>query len=62
MYPLWRQTALAPTVTSAQTTDQTVNRANLEHQVDQVREMIRGGGVVTTGTDSPSTISPSAPT
>lgn len=53
MYPLWRQTALATTVTSAQTTDQTVNRANLEHQVDQVREMIRGGGVVTTGTDSP---------
>lgn len=43
----------ATTVTSAQTTDQTVNRANLEHQVDQVREMIRGGGVVTTGTDSP---------
>jgi len=53
MYPLWRQTALATTVTSAQTTDQTVNRANLEHQVDQVREMIHGGGVVTTGTDSP---------
>src|SRR5665647_2902369 len=39
--------------TSAQTTDQSVNRANLAHQVAQIVEMVRGGGVVTAGTDSP---------
>lgn len=53
LYPLWRQAALAASVTTAQTTDQTVNRANLANQVDQIRQMVRGGGVVTAGTDSP---------
>ena len=53
MYPLWRQAALAATVRTAQTTDQTVVRANLANQVGQVKRMVRGGGVVTTGTDSP---------
>ncbi|GAA1877416.1 amidohydrolase family protein [Lapillicoccus jejuensis] len=53
MYPLWRQKALAATVTTATTTDQTATRANLRHQVAQVLAMVRGGGLVTTGTDSP---------
>lgn len=53
LYPLWRQKALAATVTTAQTTDQTVARDNLRHQVAQVVAMVRGGGLVTTGTDSP---------
>lgn len=53
LYPLWRQAALAATVTAAQTTDQTVARANLENQVQQVRRMVRGGGLITMGTDSP---------
>lgn len=53
MYPLWRQKALAATVTSAQTTDQTVTRTNLQHQVEQVVAMVRGGGLITAGTDAP---------
>lgn len=53
LYPLWRQAALAATVTTAKTTDQTVQRANLANQVQQVKEMVRGGGLVTSGTDSP---------
>lgn len=53
LYPLWRQEALAATVTTAKTTDQTVQRANLANQVRQVKEMVRGGGLVTSGTDSP---------
>jgi hypothetical protein len=52
LYPLWRQAAVAATVNSAKTTDQTVARANLANQVAQVKAMVRGG-VVTTGTDSP---------
>ena len=40
-------------VTAAKTTDQTVARANLASQVARSRRMVRGGGVVTTGTDSP---------
>jgi len=53
MYPNWRMAKLQDSVTSAQTTDQSVNRANLAHQVAQIVEMVRGGGVVTAGTDSP---------
>ena len=53
LYPLWRQAALAATVATAKTTDQTVTRANLENQVQQVKAMVRGGGLVTAGTDSP---------
>ena len=53
LYPPWRQAALAATVTAAKTTDQTVARANIANQVAQVKAMVRGGGVVTTGTDSP---------
>ncbi|MBB2987910.1 amidohydrolase family protein [Terracoccus luteus] len=53
MYPLWRQAALAATVATAKTTDQTVTLANLQNQVEQVKAMVRGGGLVTAGTDSP---------
>ena len=53
LYPRWRMTKLKETVTAAQTTDQTATRANLANQVAQLRAMIRGGGVVTAGTDAP---------
>ncbi|MFI6597641.1 amidohydrolase family protein [Nonomuraea sp. NPDC050536] len=53
LYPNWRMAKLQASVTSAQTTDQTVIRANLANQVAQLVAMIRGGGVVTAGTDAP---------
>ncbi len=53
LYPNWRMAALQASVTSAQTTDQTVLRAALANHVAQFAAMIRGGGVVTAGTDSP---------
>ncbi|WP_248963607.1 amidohydrolase family protein [Sphaerisporangium perillae] len=53
LYPNWRMAKLQASVTAAQTTDQTVVRANLANQVAQLVAMIRGGGVVTAGTDAP---------
>ncbi|MEV4754314.1 DPP IV N-terminal domain-containing protein [Micromonospora sp. NPDC049559] len=53
LYPSWQYAALQAAVTTAQTTDQTANRQNLARQVAQVAAMIRGGGRVLTGTDSP---------
>jgi Tol biopolymer transport system component len=53
LYPSWEYATLQTAVTSAKTTDQTVNRANLAAQVAQVVAMVRGGGRVITGTDSP---------
>jgi Tol biopolymer transport system component len=53
LYPTWEYATLQAAVTSAQTTDQTVNRANLAAQVAQVVAMVRGGGRVINGTDSP---------
>lgn len=53
LYPSWEYATLQAAVTSAQTTDQTVNRANLAAQVTQVVAMVRGGGRVINGTDSP---------
>jgi hypothetical protein len=53
LYPSWEYATLQAAVTSAQTTDQTANRANLAAQVAQVVAMVRGGGRVITGTDSP---------
>jgi hypothetical protein len=38
---------------TAQTTDQTVNEANLKAQVQQIVDMLAAGGNVVTGTDSP---------
>jgi Tol biopolymer transport system component len=53
LYPAWEYATLQAAVTAAQTTDQTVNRANLAAQVAQTVAMVRGGGRVITGTDSP---------
>ncbi|WP_406108922.1 amidohydrolase family protein [Micromonospora globbae] len=53
LYPSWQYAALQAAVTAAQTTDQTANRENLARQVAQAAAMIRGGGRVLTGTDSP---------
>lgn len=51
--PSWRLAALDKTVEEAKTTDPTPKRTNLANQVAQVVAMIRGGGVVTAGTDAP---------
>ncbi|WP_345358580.1 amidohydrolase family protein [Actinoallomurus liliacearum] len=53
LYPAWEYASLQATATTARTTDQTVTRQNLARQVAQVAAMIRGGGRVITGTDSP---------
>ncbi|TDC40072.1 amidohydrolase [Micromonospora sp. 15K316] len=53
LYPSWQYAALQAAVTAARTTDQTANRENLARQVAQAAAMIRGGGRVLTGTDSP---------
>ncbi|GII24475.1 amidohydrolase family protein [Planosporangium mesophilum] len=53
LYPPWEYAALQAAVTAAQTTDQTVVRENLARQVAQVAAMVRGGGRILTGTDSP---------
>ncbi|MFE9206975.1 amidohydrolase family protein [Micromonospora sp. NPDC007230] len=53
LYPNWRMEKLQASITSAQTTDQTVTRQNLANQVAQLVAMVRGGGVVTAGTDAP---------
>ncbi|MGC9668787.1 amidohydrolase family protein [Planosporangium sp. 12N6] len=53
LYPEWEYAALRAAATAAQTTDQTVARENLARQVAQVVAMVRGGGRVLTGTDSP---------
>jgi hypothetical protein len=53
LYPPWEYAALQTAVETAKTTDQTVNRQNLARQVAQLIAMIRGGGRVITGTDSP---------
>ncbi len=53
LYPPWEYASLEAAVTTARTTDQTVNRQNLAAQVAQVLATVRGGGRVITGTDSP---------
>jgi Tol biopolymer transport system component len=53
LYPSWEYASLQAAVTTAKTTDQTVARENLARQVAQLAAMIRGGGRVITGTDSP---------
>ncbi len=58
LYPSWEWAALRAIADGARTTDQTVNRQNLARQVAHVARVLRGGGRVITGTDSP--ISPNA--
>ncbi|WP_306204542.1 amidohydrolase family protein [Actinoplanes sp. RD1] len=58
LYPAWEYATLQALVTQARTTDQTVARANLGRQVAHVARVLRGGGRVISGTDSP--IAPNA--
>lgn len=51
--PPWRMAALDESAREAQEIDQTEERANLAHQVGQLVEMVRGGGLVVAGTDAP---------
>ncbi|SEG97765.1 WD40-like Beta Propeller Repeat [Nonomuraea solani] len=56
LYPNWRMAQLRATVNTAQTADPAAVRVittNLSNQVAQLAAMIRGGGVVTAGTDAP---------
>lgn len=53
LYPSWEYVSLQASVRSAQTTDQTANETCLANQVAQLVAMVRGGGRVLTGTDSP---------
>lgn len=53
LYPSWEYATLQAAATTAKTTDQTVPRANLAAQVEQIVDMLRGGGRIVTGTDSP---------
>ena len=53
LYPTWEYESLLAASNSAQTTDQTVNEANLKAQVQQLVDMLAAGGNVVTGTDSP---------
>jgi len=53
LYPVWEYAALQAAVVTARTTDQTATREALARQVAQFVAMIRGGGQVITGTDSP---------
>jgi Tol biopolymer transport system component len=53
LYPPWEYAALQAAATAARTTDQTVVRENLARQVAQLAAMLRAGGRVATGTDSP---------
>jgi Tol biopolymer transport system component len=53
LYPSWEYESLMAAVTTAQTTDQTVNRQNLRRQVAQLVAMVQNGGTVMSGTDSP---------
>jgi Tol biopolymer transport system component/cytosine/adenosine deaminase-related metal-dependent hydrolase len=58
LYPSWEYAILQGIALTARTTDQTVNRQNLARQVAHVTRVLRGGGRVITGTDSP--IAPNA--
>lgn len=51
--PLWRLAALEKSVTAAKTEPFAPKEEHLANQIAQVLAMIRGGGVVTTGTDAP---------
>jgi Tol biopolymer transport system component len=53
LYPPWEYAVLQAAAATARTTDQTVVRENLARQVAQLAAMMRAGGRVITGTDSP---------
>lgn len=58
LYPSWEYALLSATVETARTTDQTASLANLARQVAHLIRLIRSGGRVINGTDSP--IAPNA--
>jgi Tol biopolymer transport system component len=53
LYPEWEYASLLATAKEARDSDQTANLAALARQVAQLKAMIRAGGRVITGTDSP---------
>ncbi|WP_432855929.1 amidohydrolase family protein [Amycolatopsis sp. CA-161197] len=53
LYPAWEYTSLQNSVTAAKSADQTALLDNLRRQVAQAAAILRGGGRVVTGTDSP---------
>lgn len=53
LYPSWERAKLQARTLAARNTDQTATRATLEKGVRQVKEMLRAGGRVISGTDSP---------
>lgn len=53
LYPAWEYASLRTDAKKAQSTDQTAGLANLAEQVQQITSIIRQGGRVITGTDSP---------
>ncbi|HEY0494144.1 MAG TPA: amidohydrolase family protein [Kutzneria sp.] len=53
LYPSWEYASLVASAQGAATTDQTANLTDLAKQVAQIVAMVRGGGRIVTGTDSP---------
>ncbi|GAA4535159.1 amidohydrolase family protein [Amycolatopsis samaneae] len=53
LYPEWEYAKLRETAAKARTADTTKARRVLAHEVQRVAALIRGGGLVVTGTDSP---------
>lgn len=53
LYPAWEYASLQRSVSAAKTTDQSAALRNLARQVAQAAAVLRGGGRLITGTDSP---------
>lgn len=53
LYPSWEYASLQAAVSTAKTTDQSANLANLARQVAQLRALLDADGTVVNGTDSP---------
>ncbi|GLY93109.1 amidohydrolase [Actinoplanes sp. NBRC 103695] len=53
LYPPWEYAALQAQIAAGRATDQTPTRENLARQVEHLTRLIRSGGHVVNGTDSP---------
>jgi hypothetical protein len=53
LYPPWEYALLQAQIATGRTTDQTPTRRNLARQVAHLVRLVRGGGRVINGTDSP---------
>jgi len=53
LYPPWEYATLQAQIATGRTTDQTPTRQNLARQVEHLVRLVRGGGRVINGTDSP---------